>query len=188
MRGRHPSIVEEIPTTPDSAPTGCELLIGNEVSGNSSIEQALTLVLRRAAAGYGTRGRWETRVRAALAGLLDLFDEQPDLARLCVVGSQSTDPQDSGARQQTLRVFTRRLDDGRHHASPEPPPHAADAVLAGAIGAIHARLLEPDSTSVSDLLDSLMSFIVLPYRGAAAARAEGSGHRTGASGRKWPGS
>jgi len=163
---------------PVSAPAGCELPSTQKVPRGSATEHASTLVLRRAAAGYDTRGSWETRVRAALAGLLDLFDEQPDLARRCVVDSPSADPADSRLREQTLHVLASRLDDGRRHASPEPPAHAADAVLAGAIGAIHARLLEPDSVTVRDLLDSLMCFIVLPYRGAAAARAEIAGPAT----------
>jgi hypothetical protein len=140
-------------------------------------ERALTLVLQRAAGAYDTRGRWETRVRCALLALLDLFDEQPDLARLCVVNAGSvnagsTDPAVRALRERTRAVLASRIDDGRSSARRQPPPHAADAVLAGAIGAIRARLLEPERATMSDLLDPLMSFIVLPYRGAAAARGE----------------
>jgi hypothetical protein len=138
----------------------------------AATERALTVVLQRAAAAYDTRGRWETRVRGALLALLDLFDEQPDLARLCVLEPEHAGPAALALREQTLAVLAHRIDDGRHRARQQPPPHAATAVLAGALGAIRARLLEPGPARISDLLDPLMSFIVLPYRGAAAARAE----------------
>ncbi len=141
-------------------------------SGPEATERALALVLQRAAAAYDRSGCWETRVRGALLALLDLFDEQPELARLCVVNAGSTDPAVRALRERTRAVLARRIDDGRNNARRQPPPHAAHAVLAGTIGAIRARLLEPGPPAMSELLDPLMSFIVLPYRGAAAARGE----------------
>lgn len=141
----------------------------------AAIERALTLALRRASAAYDSRSRWETRVRAALSALLDLFDEQPDIARLCVLQSENAGPAVLALRDKTLAVLARRIDDGCHSARRQPPPHAAQAVLAGTIGAIRGRLLESDQATVSDLLDPLMSFIVLPYRGAAASRGELTG-------------
>jgi hypothetical protein len=168
MGARRGSIIEEMPR----APAGCELAARQGVPGEPSIERALALVLERAAAGYGSHGGWETRVRSALSALLSLFDEEPDLARLSVLSPEGAGSGADALREQTLRVLERRIDDGRHHAPRQPPPHAAPAVLAGAMGAIRARLLEPGSAPLSDLLDPLMSFIVLPYRGAAAARAQ----------------
>jgi hypothetical protein len=138
----------------------------------AAVQRALRLTLQQAAAAYATSNRWEERVRAALSALLALFEERPDIARLCIVQSENAGPAALALREQTLAVLARRIDDGRRHASRQPPQHAAQAVLAGAIGAIRARLLEPDPPTVADLLDPLMSFIVLPYRGAAASRGE----------------
>lgn len=135
-------------------------------------ERALRLVLRRAAQAYDTPSRWEVRVRAALSALLALFDEQPGLAQLCIARPQGTDPAMLALHDQTVGVLARRIDDGRSRARRQPPPQTAHAVLAGAIGAIRGRLLEPESPTVADLVDPLMSFIVLPYRGAAASRGE----------------
>lgn len=137
-----------------------------------AIQLVMALALRRAAGAYGTRNRWEARVRAALSAILDLFDEQPDIARLCVVQSANAESAALAARERAMTVLARRIDDGRRSARLQPQPHAAEAVLAGALGAIRGRLLQPEPTSVGDLLDPLMSFIVLPYRGAAAARRE----------------
>jgi hypothetical protein len=141
-------------------------------SALAAIEAALSLALQRAAAAYDTPGCWEVRIRAALSALLDLFDERPDLARLCVDQSASARPAALALRKRTLALLVRRIDDGRHAARRQPPPHAAQAVLAGTIGAIRARLLHSDPAGLSDLLDPLMSFLVLPYRGAAASRSE----------------
>jgi hypothetical protein len=168
VRGRRGSIIEEIPR----APAGCERATSHEVHGSSAIERGLALILERAGAGYETHGRWETRVRAALSALLCLFDEQPDLARLCVVQSANSGPAALALREQVMTVLARRIDDGRRSAPLQPPPRAAETVLAGALGAIRGRLLQSEPTSVGDLLDPLMSFIVLPYRGAAAALRE----------------
>ena len=136
------------------------------------IEVALSLALQRAAAAYDTPGCWEVRTRAALSALLGLFDERPDLARLCVDQSASAGSAALALRERSLAILVRRIDDGRHSARRQPPPDAAQAVLAGTIGAIRARLLHSDPATLSDLLDPLMSFLVLPYRGAAASRRE----------------
>jgi hypothetical protein len=138
----------------------------------AAIEAALSLALQRAAAAYDTRNRWEARVRAALSALLDLFEEQPDLARLCVVESENGGPAALALREDALAILANRIDDGRDHARCQPPPQAAQAVLAGALGAIRARRLDNDRANVIELLDPLVSFIVLAYRGAAAARGE----------------
>jgi hypothetical protein len=138
----------------------------------AAVQRALRLALQRAAAAYVSPSRWEDRVRAALSALLHLFDERPDIARLCIVQSENAGPAAFALREEALAVLARRIDDGRRHARRQPPEHAAQAVLGGAVGAIRARLLEADQATVRDLLDPLMSFIVLPYRGAAASRGE----------------
>jgi hypothetical protein len=143
-----------------------------EGSDPAALEAALTLVLQHAATAYATPGRWEVRIRAAVSALLALFDERPDLARLCVDQSATAGPAALALRKQTLALLVRRIDDGRDSARRQPPPDAAQAALAGTIGAIRARLLHSDPAALSDLLDPLTSFIVLPYRGAAAARSE----------------
>jgi hypothetical protein len=136
----------------------------------AAVEQALTLVFHHAAAAYDTPGGWETRIRAALSALLDLFDQQPELARLCVVQCDHAGPAVLATREEILTQFASRIDDGRRHAQRQPPAHAAQAVLAGALGAVRARLIHAGPAGMRELLEPLMGFIVLPYRGAAASR------------------
>lgn len=136
---------------------------------SAAVVRSLLLALQHMGAAYGTGTCWEARIGAALSAVLDLFDERPDVARLCVVQSEWADPVALELRAGALDTLARRIDDGRHGAPRQPPPHTAHAVLAGAIGAIRARLIQPGPETVSDLLDPLMSLALLPYRGAAAA-------------------
>jgi hypothetical protein len=64
-------------------------------------------------------------------------------------------------------------------AGAQPPPLTAESVVGGVLAVLHARLLEPDPgpraaarPRMEDLTGPLMSMIVLPYLGAAAARKE----------------
>jgi hypothetical protein len=71
-----------------------------------------------------------------------------------------------------LDKLARIIDEGRgaSRASRNPPPLAAHGVLGGTLGLIHARLITRDPRSLVELVNPLMSMIVLPYLGPAAAR------------------
>lgn len=116
---------------------------------------------------------WTDRVRASLAALLELFEEEPRLAQLCVIDSMTVGRSAAARRQAILGAVARAIDEGRALCrGHEPPPVTAEAVLAGTLGAIHGRLLQSDPGPLTELLNPLMSFIVLPYGGVAAARRE----------------
>jgi AcrR family transcriptional regulator len=139
----------------------------------AAIEQTVTVASERVEQAYAAQDAWPTRIRAALSGLLELFDHQPQLARLCVVHSATTaDPKTVKCRLRVLEQLAEAIDAGREEARHTPPPLTAEAVVAGALGVIHARLVERTSESLTDLLNPLMSFIVRPYRGGGAARRE----------------
>jgi DNA-binding MarR family transcriptional regulator len=48
----------------------------------------------------------------------------------------------------------------------------AEGTVGGALAVVHARLLERPSAPLTELLNPLMSFIVMPYLGPGAAGAE----------------
>src|SRR4029077_2013324 len=52
------------------------------------------------------------------------------------------------------------------------PPLTAESVVGGALGVIQARLLESSPGPMTELVNPLMSVIVLPYLGIAAAQRE----------------
>jgi hypothetical protein len=138
----------------------------------AAIDRELARAGERARAAYATEHQWADRVRAGLAALLDYFEEKPHLAKMWVLHPAAEDPGVRLRREETLARLEHVVDEGRDDARRQPPPRTAEAVVAGTLGAIHARLLEREQPTFSDLLNPLMSFIVLPYLGAGAARSE----------------
>jgi AcrR family transcriptional regulator len=139
----------------------------------AAFEDAVALAADRAGAAYRAERRWVDRVRAGLYALLELLDEQPDLARLCIIQAVAAGPATLTRRREVLTDLARVIDDGRGaRAGRQVPPLTAEGVVGGALGVIHARLLGPDPHAVIELLNPLMGMIVLPYLGEAAALRE----------------
>ena len=118
--------------------------------------------------------RWVDGVRAGLLELLVFFDEEPQLARVCVVQALAGGPGVLARRTEILHTLTRVVDrgavDGRGRQL--PPPLTGEGVVGAVLAVVHARLLQHDRVALSGLLGSLMAMIVLPYQGPAAARRE----------------
>jgi DNA-binding MarR family transcriptional regulator len=104
--------------------------------------------------------------------VLELFDEQPQLALLLVVHTATANPATVDVRLRVLATLATAVDEGRASARHPPPPFTAEGTVAGTLGLIHTRLLTADCGNLTELLGPLMSFIVLPYRGAGVARRE----------------
>jgi AcrR family transcriptional regulator len=119
-------------------------------------------------------GRWKDRIRAGLEALLVLFDEQPQLARLCVIESLTGGPAVLMRRREILDTLATAMDEGRGEArkSGGPPPLTAESTVGGVLAVIHARLHDPDNGPLTQLVPSLCSMIVFPYLGPAAAQRE----------------
>lgn len=137
-----------------------------------AFEEAVALAGDRTSAAYETPGEWVDRVRAGLFALLQFLDEEPELAQLCVVQALAAGPAILTRRAEVLDQLARVIDQAREDSSREPPPLTAEGVVCGALGVLHARLLKPGSGTLSELLNPMMSIIVLPYLGAGAARRE----------------
>jgi AcrR family transcriptional regulator len=116
---------------------------------------------------------WRERVRAALAELLAGFDAEPGLARLCLVETLKGGPPVLERRQVVTQVLVDAVDAGRTEAkAADPPPLTAESLVGGALSVVHARLVEHERHPLVELLNPLMSMIVLPYLGPAASRKE----------------
>lgn len=138
----------------------------------AAIEHGLELAGACAREGYDSRSRWLDRIREGLLALLSFFDEEPRLARLTVVRSAAAGPEALSLRARILEQLAQVVDEGRADVRGEPPLLTAEAVVGGVLSVIHSRLLKPDAGPLVELLGPLMSMIVLPYHGAAAARRE----------------
>jgi AcrR family transcriptional regulator len=125
---------------------------------------------------WGSPGGWRERVRRGLAGLLCLFDEEPVLARLLVVESLSAGHVVLERRSRVLAGLTGALQEGRGERGTlvDVSRLTAEGVLGGVLAVLHARITDGggEQGRLAELAGPLMSMIVLPYRGAAAARRE----------------
>jgi AcrR family transcriptional regulator/DNA-binding MarR family transcriptional regulator len=138
----------------------------------AAIEQGVALAAEHAHAGYTSHVRWVDRIRGGLFALLEFFEQEPKLADLCVVFALQASRTTLARRSEILAELAGLLDQGREDSRHQPPPLTAEMALGGALAIVHARLLERGTQPLTELSSALMSCIVLPYRGAGAARRE----------------
>jgi AcrR family transcriptional regulator len=138
----------------------------------AAIEQAFHLSREHASVGYELSDAWVERIRAGLYALLRFYDEEPQLARLCVVRSASAGPGALALRWEVLDQLAALVDEGREPTGRRPPPLTAEGIVGGAVTLVHERLLKPGTGPLTGLLNPLMAIIVHPYLGSEAAQAE----------------
>jgi len=137
---------------------------------NQAVEQARAI----ATEAYERESGWREGIRSALASLLVFMDEEPGLAKLCVVEALGASERVLDHRARVLDELARVIDRGRFVASGtnEPPDVTAEGVVGAVFAVMHARVLDGGREPLADLLGPLMSMIVLPYLGAKAAGRE----------------
>jgi AcrR family transcriptional regulator/DNA-binding MarR family transcriptional regulator len=140
----------------------------------AAFEQALGQARLIAQEAYASESSWREGVRAALARLLMFMDEEPGLARLCIVEALGAGKRVLVCRAKVLDELAEVVDRGRaaNNAAREPPEVTAEGVVGAIFAVLHTRVLEDAEQPLADLLGSLMSMIVLPYLGARAAQRE----------------
>lgn len=130
---------------------------------------------RRLARVYSERRGWREGIRAALAEALAFIEEQPALARLCVVDSLAASPRIAQRRQRLLEQLCAVVERGRAERGGgrrEPPEVAGEGAVGAVLTVLHTRLLQRDRNGYMELAGQLTSMLVLPYLGAAAAQRE----------------
>ncbi len=137
---------------------------------DQAISQARALVIE----SYALESGWREGLRASLARLLTFMDEEPGLAKLCVVEALSAGARVLKSRANVLDELAEVVDRGRSvgGVTHEPPEVTAEGVVGAVFAVLHTRLLEGGKEPLSELLAPLMSMIVLPYLGARAASKE----------------
>ncbi len=152
-----------------------------------TIEQVETEIRRDEAlsgqdSGHGSHRAhaWQEDVRDALSALLVFFDAHPMLARACLLEAMKGGPKVMVLRQNTIARIVAAIEQNGTASrtatatvmreDPGVPSLVAQGIVGGAISVIQTRLLEKDNPPLIPLLNPLMSLIVLPYLGPAAAR------------------
>ncbi len=143
----------------------------------AAFQDALAFASERVLPAYESQSRWHEQIRAALTALLAFIDEEPMIGRLLIVESLSGGPRVLQRRGEILAAVTRAIDEGRGESrAADPPMLTAEGILGGVFTVIHSRLLarprtgETGHAPLTELIGALMSMIVLPYLGAAAAK------------------
>ncbi len=157
-----------------SRKTFYDVFIDREDCFLAAFEQALGQARLIAEEAYAGESSWREGVRAALARLLMFMDEEPGLARLCIVEALGAGERVLECRGKALDELAEIVDRGRAatNATREPPQVTAEGVVGALFAVLHTRVLESGEQPLTDLLGSLMSIIVLPYLGARAAQRE----------------
>jgi AcrR family transcriptional regulator len=136
----------------------------------------LSIAQASAPAGEAYEGEqaWRDGIRAGLARLLMFLDDEPGLAKLCVVEALGAGTKVLERRAQVLERLAAIVDRGRAvtNATRQPPDVTAEGVVGAVFAVLHTRLLEESREPLTNLLGPLMSMIVLPYLGARAASRE----------------
>ncbi len=119
-------------------------------------------------------GSWRVRVRVGLWVVLSFLDREPVLGRVCVVQSARGSQRVLVAREEILARVARTIDEGRGESvrAAQIPPLSAEGLAGAVLAIVYKRLLKGGEGQLEGLLNELMSMIVLPYLGPAAARRE----------------
>jgi AcrR family transcriptional regulator len=151
-----------------------EVFSDREACFMAAFEDALALVSQRVIPAYEGERTWRERVRAGLVALLSFLDEEPVVGRLLVVESLSGGVQALERRGEVLARLARVVDEGREQTSAGAslPSLTAECLVGGGLSLVHARIARVDREPLLGLANVLVSMIVLPYLGAAAARRE----------------
>jgi AcrR family transcriptional regulator len=151
-----------------------ELFENREDCFLQTFEEAVALLAKRVLPAYESQDSWTARMRAGMGALLQVFDEAPELAGVCVVHALEAGPQTLARRGEVLERLAEAVDEGRRapRAGTQLEPVVAEGVVGGVLAVIHARLLQADGRALIDLSKPLMFMIVLPYLGMSAALKE----------------
>ena len=140
----------------------------------AGLDEGIAQASRHLLAAYDPTAKWAERLRTALTALLSFLDTESDTGKLLVVGSLGAGHHALERRRRGIAQMIALVDEGRTESKKgsEFPPLTAEGIVGGALSIVHARLVEDKPTSLVALVNPLMSMIVLPYLGVAAARHE----------------
>lgn len=139
------------------------------VTFEQTVAQMRTLLIDAAAPEPG----WRDEMRAGLARLLRFMDDEPGLARLCVVEALGAGGRVGQSRARVMGELATAVDRGRSaRGARQPHSVTAEGVVGAVFAVLHTRLLANEDQPLLNLLGPLMSMIVLPFLGARAASVE----------------
>jgi AcrR family transcriptional regulator len=157
-----------------SRKTFYDVFIDREDCFLAAFDQAIAQARALLTESYSLESGWREGIRAGLARMLTFMDEEPGLAKLCVVEALGGGTRVLESRARVLDELAEVIDRGRSVSAStrEPPDVTAEGVVGAVFAVLHTRLLEGGREPLLNLLGPLMSMIVLPYLGTRAASKE----------------
>lgn len=135
-------------------------------------EEAMGAALKRVVDRAGEFESWPRRVCAGLSAFLEYVDEEPALAKTCMVEALAAGPSSLRYYEESQRAFISLFRLGRD-VSPrgaELPETLEEAIIGGVFWILYQRLLVSDAATTRELLPELAEFVLAPYLGPGAAR------------------
>ncbi len=168
------SVADIVARSGVSRRTFYEQFVDREECFVAAFEQALAQVGERVRAAANGEGDWRERVRAGLIAFLAFLEEEPLVGRLLLAESQAGGPRVVRIRNAAIAQLTAVVEEGRRvgRGASDLPAMTGEGIVGGALAVIQARLVDEGHASLMGLVNPLMSMIVMPYLGAAAARRE----------------
>jgi AcrR family transcriptional regulator len=164
----------------------------------AAFEDALAFASQRVLPAYQAEKKWRERIRAAVIAFLFFLDEEPVIGRLLIRESLTGGAKTRMRREEVLAQLAGAIDMGREESGSAAAmlgPLTAEGLVGGALSILDARLSQPEhappvrgtlevipkghiprghaaASGLIGLANMLVSMIVLPYLGPAAARKE----------------
>jgi hypothetical protein len=141
----------------------------------AAFETGLDRLSRTIDEAAGRDEAWLDRIRSGLVALLGFLDDEPSWAHFLLFEAPVAGPRVLHCEQRLLGVITQLLESGEPRVLSEPAPPSemtAELVAGGTFAVIRARVRKQPGDVLVELAPSLMAFIVRPFLGEAAARAE----------------
>lgn len=135
-------------------------------------QYAMSSALERVVEVAGELEHWPERVRAGLTAFLDYVEEEPALARTCMVEALAAGPAAVRYYEESQQAFISLFKLGRD-VSPhgaELPETLEEAIIGGVFWIVYQRLAVSEAKATLELLPELVEFALTPYLGAEAAR------------------
>jgi AcrR family transcriptional regulator len=114
---------------------------------------------------------WPAQAVAASRAVLAFLAAEPDLARLCLVESQSAGPAVAARLHEAVHEAVPFLEQGRaeRQGARELPPTTEESTIGALVMLVSRKATAGEAARLEDLLPDFAEFILAPYLGAEEA-------------------
>jgi AcrR family transcriptional regulator/DNA-binding MarR family transcriptional regulator len=151
-----------------------ETFAGCEACFIAAFDRVVEQLTGRVQSAVAQEDPWRNRMRASLNAVLEYIEDEPSAGRLVIVEALGAGHAVLQRRQAIVDRAVAAVDRGREESkrSEGPPRLTAEGTVGAVLAVIHARIAAERQLPLIELLNPLMSMIVHPYLGPAAARRE----------------